>query len=62
MCPTNGLSTERGDTGLRTTFCPECGSIAEIEWSELMISTSGPIELVKIRCILKHWYLMPLAS
>ena len=23
-------------------------------------STSGPVELAKIRCILKHWFLMPL--
>ena len=30
--PTNP-STERCDAELRTTFCPECGSVAEIEWS-----------------------------
>ena len=58
--PTN-QSTEQCDQQLRTTVCPECGSIAEIEWSATLSSTSGSVPLAKIRCILKHWFLMPLA-
>lgn len=39
--------------------CPECGSPAIVEWTDSMASTSGPIEHLKIRCVRKHWYLLP---
>jgi len=39
--------------------CPECGSPAIVEWADSMASTSGPIEHLKIRCVQKHWYLLP---
>ena len=55
-------STKQRDTELRTTCCPECGSIAEIEWSETVHGSSGAVEMVKIRCILRHWFLLPLAG
>jgi hypothetical protein len=44
------------------TSCPECGSIAEVEWRAVMESTDGPIEHARIRCVQKHWFLLPVAS
>jgi hypothetical protein len=45
-----------------TTSCPECGLIAEVEWRAVMESTDGPIEHAKIRCVQKHWFLLPVAA
>jgi hypothetical protein len=39
--------------------CPECGVPAEIEWSDMLFSTDGPVEHAKIRCANRHWFLMP---
>ncbi len=44
---------------LRLVGCPECGAAAEVEWADEVASTSGPVELVKIRCLERHWFLMP---
>ena len=44
---------------LRLVACPECGAPAEVEWADEVGSTSGPLELVKIRCLSRHWFLMP---
>jgi hypothetical protein len=44
------------------TNCPECGELAEVEWRAAMESTDGPIEHAKIRCVQKHWFLLPVAS
>ena len=45
-----------------TTNCPECGSLAEVEWRAVMESTDGPVEHAKVRCVQKHWFLLPVAS
>ena len=45
-------------TGLDVVTCPECGHPAEVEWSESVTSTDGPVELVKIRCLDRHLFLM----
>ena len=45
-----------------TTNCPECGAIAEVEWRAVMESTDGPIEHAKIRCVQKHWFLLPISA
>ena len=45
-----------------TTYCPECGSIAEVEWRAVMESTDGPVEHARIRCVQKHWFLMPVGG
>ena len=47
---------------LRLVGCPECGAPAEVEWADEVGSTSGPLELVKIRCLERHWFLMPSAG
>lgn len=39
--------------------CPECGIPAEIEESSWLDSTSGPVEHLKIRCLRRHWFLVP---
>lgn len=47
---------------METTNCPECGTLAEVEWRAVLESTDGPIEHVKIRCVQRHWFLLPTAS
>jgi hypothetical protein len=43
--------------------CPECGQPAEIIGRNVLPSTSGPVEHVKVRCLLSgRWFHMPSAS
>ena len=44
------------------TTCPECGTLAEVEWRAVLESTDGPIEHAKVRCVQKHWFLLPVAA
>ena len=44
---------------LELVACPECGRPAEIEWRDHLGSTHGPVEHLKIRCVDRHWFLMP---
>ncbi|MDQ6896883.1 MAG: hypothetical protein M3171_09815 [Actinomycetota bacterium] len=46
-------------TGLRLVGCPECGAPAEVEWADHVATTGDPVELVKLRCLERHWFLMP---
>jgi len=41
-----------------TVACPECGGTAVVEWRDVVQSTEGPVEHVKIRCSDRHWFLM----
>jgi hypothetical protein len=43
------------------TTCPECGGAAEVEDRSALFSTDGPMEHVRLRCIRRHWFLMPVA-
>ena len=43
-----------------TTLCPECGTLAEVLWRDVIDSTEGPVEHAKIGCINRHWFLLPL--
>ena len=45
-----------------TTICPECGGLAEVEWRDVLESTDGPVEHAKVRCVRRHWLLLPVAS
>jgi hypothetical protein len=56
---TTGVAAARVTSTLRLVACPECGGPAEVEWADEVASTSGPLELVKIRCLERHWFLMP---
>jgi hypothetical protein len=46
-------------------ICPRCGRPAEIEWRErewdarLQPDPVGDMSLVKIRCLYRHWFLLP---
>ncbi|MFC4948981.1 hypothetical protein [Pseudonocardia sp. GCM10023141] len=39
--------------------CPECGGPAEIVDRMVLASTSGPVDHVKVRCLHRHWFLLP---
>jgi hypothetical protein len=42
-----------------TVACPECGAQAEIEARAQLATTGGWIEHLKIRCLFRHWFLLP---
>ena len=44
-----------------TTLCPECGALAEVQWRAVMEGTDGPVEHAKVRCVRRHWFLLPVA-
>jgi hypothetical protein len=46
-------------SSLELVTCPECRAAAEVGWREVADSTAGPVEHVKIRCLERHWFLMP---
>jgi hypothetical protein len=46
---------------VQLTRCPECEGIAEVEYRTVLESTSSPVEHVKIRCINRHWFNMPVS-
>jgi hypothetical protein len=46
---------------MQLTRCPECDGPAEIERREVLESTAGPMEHVKIRCVRRHWCYVPVA-
>jgi hypothetical protein len=56
-----GLPTGRPDLTDELTLvaCPGCGATAEIEWQSLQTGTSGPVTLAKLRCLNRHWFLVP---
>jgi hypothetical protein len=41
------------------TVCPDCGQTAEIEDRHVLESTDGPIEHACVRCLVGHWFFMP---
>ncbi|CAN5626858.1 hypothetical protein BH11ACT8_BH11ACT8_07680 [soil metagenome] len=45
-----------------TTSCPECAAPAEIEWRAVLEGTDGAVEHARVRCVAKHWFLLPLAA
>jgi hypothetical protein len=47
---------------MELTHCPECSLPAEIEWRAVVESTGGPVEHARIRCVHRHWFLLPVAS
>ncbi len=44
---------------LELVSCPECGLAAEVTRRDWLGSTAGPVEHVHIRCVQRHWFLMP---
>lgn len=41
------------------TTCPQCLAPAEVQRRTVLGSTSGPLEHVKLMCVRRHWFLMP---
>jgi hypothetical protein len=39
--------------------CPECGLPATVTSRGRVASTGGPVEVVKLSCVLSHWFLGP---
>jgi hypothetical protein len=35
--------------------CPHCGAVASTEWT----ATLGRVQHVKVRCVHRHWFLLP---
>jgi hypothetical protein len=46
---------------LELTGCPACDQPAEILNRFVLESTAGPLEHVKIRCVLEHGFVLPIA-
>ena len=46
---------------VETWECPECGRPSEVQWRAVMESTDGPIEHVRIQCVGRHWFLLPVS-
>lgn len=46
---------------LQLTRCPGCGGHAEIERRTVLESTDGPIEHLRLRCVRRHWFVVPAA-
>lgn len=44
---------------LETVSCPECGLVAEVVRRAWLASTDGPMEHLGIRCVGRHWFLLP---
>jgi hypothetical protein len=46
------------DSGLRMIGCPQCGAPAEVVSEGRLGGTGGPVEIVRVRCVERHWFLM----
>jgi hypothetical protein len=46
------------DEDSRLTACPECGAPAEVVPEGEADSTDGPVELVRVWCVDRHWFLL----
>ena len=57
--PHTTASHARTPADLELVACPECGRPAEVEWRDRLDSTHGTVEHLKIRCLDRHWFLMP---
>jgi hypothetical protein len=40
--------------------CPECSMIAALQYRDRVKSTDGPIDHVKMFCVNRHWFFMPI--
>ena len=47
------------DRHLDLVACPECTMTAAVQHWNQVKSTDGPIDLVKVTCVNRHWFLMP---
>jgi hypothetical protein len=45
-----------------TTTCPECGAPAEVTDRDVLESSDGPIEHLRVVCVRRHWFLLSTES
>ena len=50
------------ENGLDLVVCPECSAPAEVVDRFVLPSTDGPVEHVKVVCLVRHWFLLPATS
>ena len=62
MKHTNDTAADRITHQLELVPCPECAMPAEVERRDILGSTSGLMEMIKIRCLDRHWFYMPAES
>lgn len=56
------MNTTDRRPALQLTRCPQCGAAAEIVRRTVLESTDGPIEHAGVRCVARHWFLLPTAA
>jgi hypothetical protein len=61
MTPANTSRPDRSE-GVELVPCPVCEMPAEVERRDVLGSTSGLFEMIKIRCLERHWFYMPATS
>jgi hypothetical protein len=44
---------------LEFVSCPDCSMIASVQWAGCLESTEGPVGHVRVTCVDRHWFLMP---
>ena len=44
---------------LELAVCPECGGVAEVVTRFSLGSTDGPVEHVRLVCVMRHGFVMP---
>jgi hypothetical protein len=47
---------------LDLVVCPECAAPAEVVDRFALPSTDGPVEHVKVLCVVRHWFVLPVAA
>ena len=47
------------DDDLQLVACPQCGNPADATTHATVASTHGPVKIVRVSCLDRHWYLMP---
>ena len=47
------------DHTLDIVACPECSMAAAMQWRDRIESTDGPLDTVRITCVNRHWFMMP---
>ena len=59
----NGEKIHSTDGGVDEFFdivaCPDCSTTAAMKWADQVESTDGPVGLVRVTCVNRHWFLMP---
>jgi hypothetical protein len=44
------------------TRCPDCDAPAEVVDRFVLESTDGPVEHARVRCVRRHWFLLPVRT